>query len=119
MSGFLVVLCGTARCGGPLQERATEVLGAAVRAASHSVLVRSGCTAGPVACRMRAPGPMVVVQPCDRRLRPAGPAVRIGPLRSDADLDALIDWLGADRDPDRLPEHLAGTHRSMIAAGRN
>jgi hypothetical protein len=92
----------------------------AVVCTAPGVLVVAGCTLGAVVCRLRPPAPLVVVQPCDVQRRPIGPAVRVGPLRSRADVTELVLWLGRARfDVDALPDRLAVTHRAVGAATVN
>jgi len=62
------------------------VLRDCVRDSRGGVLVVSGCAVGPLACRMRAPGPVALVQPCDANRDPVCPAVRVGPIRTDDDI---------------------------------
>lgn len=109
--GFTAVVCRSARCGaddaGTVAADLFAALRAAVRESPLGVLVGTGCLLGPPACRARATAPVVAVQPCDAVRTPTGPAVGIGPLRTAADVDALVRWLRAGRlDPALLPAHL-------------
>ncbi|MGD9532004.1 hypothetical protein [Pseudonocardia sp.] len=116
-TGHVLVVCGTGPCDDRMLAHTVDALSGVVRGGRHSILVRSGCTAGPVACLVRGRGPMVAVQPCDAHQRPAGPATRVGPLRSVADVDALVTWL---RDgTGRLPDHLLAVQHTLNAATRN
>jgi hypothetical protein len=63
---------------------------------------------------------MVVVQPCDDRLRATGWGIRVGPLRTVDDVRAVEDWLrGGDLEPDLLPAQLVRAHRAALGALRN
>jgi hypothetical protein len=63
---------------------------------------------------------VVLVQACDARRRPTGVAVRVGPLRTSADVGALTAWLRAGRlDPAGLPARLLDLHRRAAAAPLN
>lgn len=117
--GHVLVLCGAPTCAGEVHAQALEALAEVVRTSSHGMLVRGGCTSGPVACRLRPAGPMLVVQACDARLHATAPALRVGPLRGRADVDAVAAWLRDGADPARLPGHLVATHRTMSAAAQN
>lgn len=116
-TGFTAVVCGAAGCD---DGAVLDALRAVVRSSPQGVLVRSGCTLGPVACRLRVPGALVLVQPCDARGAPAGAAVRVGPLVTDHDRRTVARWLGGGPlDPTALPTHLTGLHRRTRAAARN
>lgn len=91
--GCTVVLCQAQPCVTALA--LMPALRAAVRAIPHGVLIASGCTFGTLPCRTRTPGPVVLVQPCDVARRPAGPAVRVGPMRTRSDVADLVAWLRA------------------------
>jgi hypothetical protein len=97
-AGFTVVFCSRPECasGLPIRER----LGAVVRQCPHGVLIGSPCPLGPAGCSVRDgradAGPVVVVQPCTgAERRPLGPALRLGPLCDEADLQQLCRWLFA------------------------
>ena len=89
--GFTVVVCQADRCCSELA--LMPALRAAVRASAHGVLISSGCTVGPLTCRSRVAGPVVLVQPCDLQRRPVGPAVQVGPLQTRSDVADLVSWL--------------------------
>lgn len=89
--GCTVVVCQAEPCCAALA--LMPALRAAIRATPHGVLIASGCTLGTLTCRTRTPGPVVLVQPCDVERRPAGPAVRIGPVRTRSDVADLVAWL--------------------------
>ncbi|WP_433287120.1 hypothetical protein ACQPZQ_32360 [Pseudonocardia sp. CA-142604] len=123
-SGFTVVLCTTPACGagdeGTVAGKLIDALRGAVRTSRYGVLVTTGCLFGGAACGVRARAPMVLVQACDPGRRPTGPAVRIGPLRTGADVDALVTWLRTGHlDPAVLPARLLDLHRRAIAAPLN
>jgi hypothetical protein len=118
--GFTAVLCTASRCGvgdgataaGPL----VDALRATVRASRLGVLVSTGCLVGEGVCLRRPAAPIVLVQPCDEHRRPTSAALRIGPLRTVADVDVLEAWLRAGRlDPELLPVHLLDMHRRIAA----
>jgi hypothetical protein len=93
----------------------------AVRSSRLGVLVVApGCSIGHLACGLRSPGPVLVLQPSDAWQRPIGPAVRVGPLLTDKDVAVAEAWVrGARFDPDLLPERLVSVHRMMRAYVRN
>ncbi|WP_433274097.1 hypothetical protein ACQPZA_24390 [Pseudonocardia xinjiangensis] len=123
-TGFTAVLCTATGCGtgdeGTVAAPLLDVLRSAVRSSRHGVLVTTGCLFDGPACAMRATAPVVLVQACDARRRPTGVAVRVGPLRTSADVDALASWLRAGRlDPAELPARLLDLHRRAAAAPLN
>jgi hypothetical protein len=118
--GCTVVLCAASTCCTALHAPLMSALRAAVRSTTHGVLVTAGCRLGPLACRSRGPGPLLIVQPCDRHRRPVGCAVLVGPLLGDADVVAVEEWLRAGFfDPTLLPGHLRTTQRAVRAAAQN
>lgn len=119
-TGYTAVVCTAPGCRTPLSDELLADLRVAVRSSGSGVLVVAGCTLGAVVCRLRPSAPLVVVQPCDVQRRPIGPVVRVGPLRSRADVTELVRWLGRARfDVDDLPVRLAATHRGVGAAAVN
>jgi hypothetical protein len=123
-AAYTAVLCRAPRCGagdpGTVWSRSAAALRAAVATSRQGVLVSAGCLVGPAACGLRPSAPLVVVQPCDTDRNPTGPALRIGPLRTEADVDALAAWLRAgDLDGALRPAHLLDLHRRAAAAPRN
>lgn len=146
--GYTLLSYAAPGCATPPDVRGpAATLQECVRSSRHGVLVVAGCTLGPVTCRLRAAGPVLVVQPCDRHRRAVGPAIWIGPLRTDpsttrstdadgdtdndpdgseidgvlaADLALVVDWLRAARfDPALLPPRLTALHRRTRAVSRN
>lgn len=110
--GMTVVYCAGAACSRPdlpVRERLREV----IRGRDHGVLVSAPCLLGALGCPAgtgagaRGDG-LVLVQPCDVHDREAsGPAILVGPIRSDRDLDAICAWLReSPLDLDRLPANL-------------
>jgi len=118
--GYTVVLCVAPGCRAGQPNRATAALRDYVRSSRHGVLIVSGCSLGPATCRLRPAGPLVLVQPCDTHRRPIGPAIRVGPIRSDDDLIALQKWIRVARfDPTLLPPHLAALDLASPAVRHN
>jgi hypothetical protein len=97
-----------------------DALRGVVRSSRYGVLVTTGCLFGEAACGVRARAPVVLVQGCDADRMPTGPAVRIGPLRTGADVEVLASWLRAGHlDPGELPARLLDLHRRAAAAPLN
>ncbi|WP_219412708.1 hypothetical protein [Pseudonocardia nigra] len=119
--GFTLLLCAGGRCRTEQYERAVAALREVVRTTALGVLVVSpGCVLGPFSCRLRAAGPVLVVQPCDARRRPTRSAVRAGPLCIDEDVAVVAAWLRAGRfDAALLPGRLQTARRTAAAAARN
>jgi len=118
--GCTVVLCTASACRTALHAPLMSALRAVVRSSTHGMLVTTGCRLGPLACRTREHGPMLLVQACDRQRRPVGCAVLVGPVRVEADVAAVEAWLRDGRfDPALLPEHLRTAQRAMRVAVRN
>jgi hypothetical protein len=123
-AGFTVVLCTASACGvgdeGTVAGKLIDALRGVVRASRYGVLVTTGCLFGETACGVRARAPVVLVQACDPDRRPTGPALRIGPLRTGADVDALVTWFRTGHlDPAGLPARLLALHRRAVAAPLN
>jgi hypothetical protein len=114
------VLCAAPPCLDDQAQQTTAALKSCVRSSRHGVLVTSGCTLGPVGCRLRPAGQLLVVQPCGTDRHPIGPAVRVGPIRTDDDLAAVQEWIRTSRfDPLLLPPHRTSTHRTLRGATQN
>lgn len=118
---YTLVLCGASRCVSELHDHALSAMRRVVRSSKLGVLVVARCPVGRLACGMRPPGPIVVVQPSDARQRPTTPAVRVGPLLTVEDVEIAEAWLrearlvrGCGR-PRRGAR--AGFHRSPADAG--
>jgi hypothetical protein len=123
-AGFTAVLCSARGCGpgdsATVSRRLAATLREVVCSSRHGVLVGAGCVVGPSVCALRPTAPVVLVQPCDAERRPVRCAVRVGPLRTLADVEALGVWLRAgDLDPARLPAHLLDVQRRAAAAPAN
>jgi len=119
-TGFTLVICGAGGCHNEVAAEARSMLRGYVRTTRHGVLVVSGCSLSPLSCRFRAEGPVIVVQPCDADRQPTSPLIRVGPLRSLADVVAVRQWLRAGTfDPTALPTHLIGLHRGAFTAASN
>jgi hypothetical protein len=83
-----------------------EGLRLAVRGCPHGVMVSTGCLERFLDCR-RQHGLYAVVQPCALDRRPSGAVVRLGPLVSAADSEAVGAWLRAGMPDDgTLPDRL-------------
>ena len=101
-TGFTAVVCHSRACGSGDPATVASGLFAALRAAVRES--RHG----------------VLVQACDAERRPVASAVRVGPLRTAADVDVLTAWLRAgDLDPGLLPAHLLDVHRRAATAPLN
>ncbi|MFE2441410.1 hypothetical protein ACH4TQ_12110 [Streptomyces sp. NPDC021218] len=110
---FTLVVCASCEAA---TGRVMDGLRRAVRDSSQGVMVSTGCLERLVDCR-RQRGVHAAVQPCTADRRPSGPVVRIGPLVTEADVEAVGEWLraGMPEDgtlPDRLraapaPRHVA------------
>ncbi len=110
---FTLVVCASCPAG---TSRLMDGLRRAVRGCPHGVLVCTGCLAKVLHCR-RDRGLHAAVQPCTADRRPAGAVVRLGPLVTAADAEAVGTWLRAGMPddgtlPDRLraapaPQHVA------------
>ncbi|WP_252436960.1 hypothetical protein [Pseudonocardia humida] len=110
-AGYTVVACAAVPCRDGTADDLRGALRDSVARSARGVLVVAGCTMGPTGCRLRQPGAVVVVQPCDAERRPVGAAVRIGPVRTAHDVTVVRDWLGAGRlDPAALPGRLTALH---------
>lgn len=123
-TGFTVVLCTAAGCGprdpGTVSQHLVAALRDTVRSSRHGVLISAGCVVGTGGCALRPTAPVVLVQPCDVERRPCTAAVRVGPLRTVADVDALAGWLRTgELDPTLLPAHLLDLQRRALSAPLN
>lgn len=77
-----------------------------VRSCPHGVMVSTGCLQKMLHCRSDR-GLHAVVQPCEVNRSPTGPLVRIGPLKTAVEVDAVAVWLEKGRPDDgTLPDHL-------------
>jgi hypothetical protein len=109
--GCTIMLCGANGCSTPLYEHLRAELRHVVRTTKFGVLVVSGCALGAVTCRMRAPAPMIAVQPCDTQRRPVGLMIRLGPVRTCDDIAIITRWRQSGQsDTDDLPRRLTMTH---------
>jgi hypothetical protein len=122
--GFTAVACRSEGCAdGDAATVADDLFSAlrtAVRDSRHGVLVSAGCLLGQSICGARATAPVVLVQRCNTERRPVGAGVRIGPLRTAADVEAVVAWLRSGAlDPRRLPAHVLSLHCGMSAAPLN
>jgi hypothetical protein len=118
------MLCAASACGagdeGTVAGKLIDALRGVVRASRYDVFITTGCLFGEAACGVRARAPVVLVQACDPDRRPTGLAVRIGPLRTGGDVEALVTWLRTGHlDPAELPARLLDLHRQAVAAPLN
>ena len=115
--GCTVVLCTAPSCCTPLSLPLLTALRTTVRATRHAVLVTTGCLLGPLACHPRRPGPLVLIQPCDVQRQPLGCAILVGPLRDDADVAAVAEWVAdGGLEPTLLPQRLQPVHAAARPA---
>jgi hypothetical protein len=119
-AGYTAVRCGAAGCRSELDADISAALSQCVCSSGHGVLVVAGCCNGRMTCKLRPPGQMLLVQSCDVDRSPRGPAVLIGPISSQEDVDALRSCLKNGRfDVSALPPHLLAVPRQSRAAARN
>ncbi len=119
-AGYTAVLCAELPCRTEDFPDTAAALRECVRTSQHGVLVTAGCTAGAPGCRLRRPGPLLLVQPCDAERRPVGPAVRVGPVTGPEDISAIEEWMRDPRlDSAPLPAHLLDFDHRTRSAGRN
>ena len=114
MTGFTLIVCETCADAGP-QDLAP--LRETVRRSPHGVMVRVRCPLGTLFCHARKAvanaGRVVLVQPCTADRSPLGAAVVVGPVRTAADVAALVRWPEMTPiDEDTLPVRLRRTSRS-------
>ncbi|WOX16055.1 hypothetical protein [Streptomyces sp. N50] len=100
---FTLVVCSSCRTA---PDQAMDVLRRAVRGCPHGVMVSTGCLERVLHCR-RDRGLHAAVQPCAVDRRPTGGVVRIGPIVTAADAEAVGAWLRVGMPDDgTLPERL-------------
>lgn len=109
---FTVVACRHHACEPNGDLPVLEMLAEAVRCCRHGVLVSATCPL-PHACPGLAgraalgAGATVFVQPCTTQDRsPYGPAVRLGPIRTMAELLDACAWIVRDEGHGIPPQHL-------------
>jgi hypothetical protein len=88
---FTLVVCASCDAA---DEQVRDALRRAVRGCRHGVMVSTGCLERFLNCRRRR-GLYAAVQPCAADRRPTGAAVRLGPLVTEADAEAVGAWLRA------------------------
>jgi hypothetical protein len=99
-----------------------SALRATIRRCPHGVLATTACLRGPLSCRARPHdrGVMIVLQPCTTERAPHGPTAWIGPIRDDADLEAVRGWIESGHwDLDALPTRLNARARIRLAPHLN
>ncbi|MEU9207704.1 hypothetical protein AB0D27_07035 [Streptomyces sp. NPDC048415] len=101
---FTLVVCGA--CHAAAAGRVRDLLRRAVRGCPHGVMVSTGCLEKVVHCRSGR-GLYAAAQPCGVDRRPTGAVVRLGPLASEDDAEAVGAWLRAGMPDDgTLPDRL-------------
>ncbi|MQY39626.1 hypothetical protein SRB17_76530 [Streptomyces sp. RB17] len=101
---FTLVVCGS--CRAAARGRVMDGLRRAVRECPHGVMVSTGCLGRVLHCR-RGRGLHAAVQPCGVDRAPTGAVVRLGPLVTEADAEAVGAWLRAGMPDDgTLPDRL-------------
>jgi hypothetical protein len=100
---FTLVVCSSCRVA---TDQVAGVLRRAVRGCPHGVMVSTGCLERVLHC-CRDRGLHAAMQPCAVDRRPTGGVVRIGPIITVADAEAVGVWLrGGMPDDGTLPERL-------------
>ncbi|PWI12285.1 hypothetical protein DIZ27_01430 [Streptomyces sp. NWU339] len=101
---FTLVVCGS--CHAAATGQVMDGLRRAVRGCPHGVMVSTGCLGKVLHCRSGR-GLHAAVQPCGVDRRPSGVVVRLGPLVTEADAEAVGAWLHAGMPQDgTLPDRL-------------
>ncbi|MGY1439395.1 hypothetical protein [Streptomyces reniochalinae] len=109
---FTLVVCTA--CAPASAARPLERLRVAVRGCPHGVMVTSGCLGLLSTCRRPAAGLFAVVQPCTRRREPSGPPLRLGPILTMDDAEAVSLWLQAGMPDDGTPPARLPARRSPL-----
>jgi hypothetical protein len=100
---FTLVVCASCHA---MTGQVLDGLRRAVRGCPHGVMVSTGCLEKVLHCR-RGRGVHAAVQPCTVERGPAGAVVRLGPLVTAADAEAVGAWLRAGMPDDgTLPDRL-------------
>jgi hypothetical protein len=101
---FTLVVCTT--CRDTADGKVIDGLRQVVRGCPHGVMVVTGCLDKLLHCRPGR-GLYAAVQPCAVDRGPTGAVVRLGPLATEADAEAVGAWLRAGMPDDgTLPERL-------------
>jgi hypothetical protein len=113
---FTLVVCGSCEAD---TDRVIDGLRRAIRGCPHGVMVSTGCLGRFLRCRGQH-GVHAAVQPCAADRRPTGAVVRLGPLVSEADADAVGAWLRAGMpDSGTLPDRLRAAPAAQHVAHLN
>ncbi|KUL23654.1 hypothetical protein [Streptomyces regalis] len=113
---FTLVVCASCEAG---TDQVMDGLRLAIRSCPHGVMVSTGCLEKFLRCRGRR-GLHAAVQPCTVDRRPTGAVVRLGPLVTEADADAVGAWLRAGMPDDgTLPDRLRAAPASQHVAHLN
>jgi hypothetical protein len=114
---FTLIVCGA--CRDAADGHVMDVLRRAVRACSNGVMISTGCLDRFLHCRAGR-GLYAAVQPCAADRRPIGAVVRLGPIATRADAEAVAAWLQAGMPADgSLAESLLAAPAPRQAAHLN
>lgn len=98
---FTLVACTD--CRDCADEQVVHRLRQGVSRCPHGVMVATRCLRGLLRCRS-SHGLHAAVQPCSEDREPRGVVTRLGPIRTEADAEAVVAWLLAGMpDDDTLP----------------
>src|ERR1700720_3264272 len=115
---FTVYLCTS--CTAKPTLAVLEELRATIRPCGHGMLATPAGMLGPAAGAARAPGPIVILQPCSVERVPIGSARWIGPINDKVDIRALRGWLEhGEWDYWALPDRLRAELRWPNRFSRN
>lgn len=113
---FTLVVCASCHAE---TGRLMDALRRVVRGCPHGVMVSTGCLGKVLHCRHDR-GLHAAVQPCTADRGPAGAVVRLGPLVTTADAEAVGAWLRAGMPDDgTLPGRLRATPAPLHVAHLN
>jgi hypothetical protein len=96
-------------------------LRATVRECPHGILVSTQCLLGELTCRTShfSGGTVALVQPCTVRRVPTAAVQWIGPVRTQAEADAMCHWIATGEwSRESLPPSLRAD-RNLTRASRN
>jgi len=114
---FTLVACTD--CRDAADEQVVDRLRRAVGRCPHGVMVATRCLSGLLRCR-RSRGLHAVVQPCSEDREPTGAVKCLGPIRTEADAEAVAAWLLAGMpDGGTLPDSLRAARSPQHVAHLN